>query len=116
MPLPQILKRLDGLAMLEGGKQRHDCQSDVKKLGKFYFTFRDHVTAKEGEISYSSALPSSTLLMVKEAIPSRNGCPYSVFLRNGVTWGLCALFFSFAHIGPKLLIFSIPEASQDVEL
>lgn len=116
LPLPQIPKRLDYLEMLEGGKQRHDCQSDVKKLGKYFFTFRDHLTAEQGEMSYSSVLPTSTLLMVKEAIPSRNGCPYSVFLRSGVTRGLCAFFFSFAHFGPELCIFSTPETCWDVEL
>lgn len=47
-------------------------------LANIFFTFRDHLTAKEGEISYSSVLPTSALLMVKEAIPSRNGCPYSI--------------------------------------
>lgn len=62
-------------------------------LANIFFTFRDHLTANEGEISYSSVLPTSALLMVKEAIPSRNGFPYSVFLRSGVTWVLCILLF-----------------------
>ena len=41
---------------------------------------------------------------------------HTLFLRSGVTWVLYILFFSFAHIGPELFIFSTPEAFWDVEL
>lgn len=91
LPLPQILERLGCLVMWEGSKQRHDCQSGVKKLGKYFSIFRDLLTA-EREISDSSVLATSTLLMVNEAIPSRNRCRFLVFLRSGDSWVFYALF------------------------